>query len=157
MRRAAPVLLVVLGLLQIAGDLTGLDALKGVAAATGASPAPKVFSSVKGLETFASKFFIELRSPGSCLVHRVAVTAETYSRIRGPYNRRNVYGAAFAYAPLLPPAMRDAVMSYALCGSRPLLRELDVRDSPDEIPSIVIEPGPGSSFSGTTHFPAPCR
>ena len=41
------------------GDLLHLSALKGIAAATGASPAPKVFSAVKGLETFSTQYFVE--------------------------------------------------------------------------------------------------
>jgi hypothetical protein len=60
MSRAALFLLIV-GLLQMTGDLLILPALKAVAAATGASPAPKVFSSVQGLETFSSVFYLEWR------------------------------------------------------------------------------------------------
>ena len=65
MNRAA-VLLLVVGLLQMSGDLlerTGLKAvgrpLKGVGAATTASPAPKVFSAVRGLETYSTRFTLE--------------------------------------------------------------------------------------------------
>ena len=38
--------LLALGLLQIAGDATGLLPLKAIALATAASPAPRVFSTV---------------------------------------------------------------------------------------------------------------
>ena len=44
--------LVILGLTQMVADLTGLPAVRGLAAATLASPAPKVFSAVHGLETY---------------------------------------------------------------------------------------------------------
>ena len=40
-----------LAVLQMAADLCGLGALKALASATGASPAPRVFSAVRGLET----------------------------------------------------------------------------------------------------------
>ncbi len=151
---AAAVFLMLLGLAQMAGDLTGLPPLKGVAAATNASPAPKVFSSVRGLETYSTRFFLEW--PGGSL----EVTAEVYSRIRGPYNRRNVYGAALAYAPVLPAQMRDPVMRYALCGERRLLTEMGVDASTVRDPIAVrLEPVPGATLDPSlgTSFEAPCR
>jgi hypothetical protein len=124
------VILVVLGLSQIAGDLAGLPALKGIAAATGASPAPKVFSSVRGLETYSTRFFIEWNDPAG-KPNSLELTPKVYSRLLGPYNRRNVYGAVLAYGPLLStdPTTRpmfEAVARYGLCGDAPLLRELGV-------------------------------
>ena len=110
MSRAALFLLIV-GLLQMTGDLLRLPALKAVAAATGASPAPKVFSSVQGLETFSSTFYLEWRDRDG-VAHTVELTPELYSRVRGPYNRRNVFGAALAYAPILSadPRTRNQCM-----------------------------------------------
>ena len=58
MKWAGPLLLV-LGLLQMAGDVTGLDWLRGIGAASSASPAPRVFSAVDGLETYSTRFFLE--------------------------------------------------------------------------------------------------
>ena len=124
--------LVVLGLAQMAGDLLGILPLKGIAAATGASPAPKVFSAVQGLETYSARFFLDTGDG------RVEVTPELYSRLRGPYNRRNVYGAALAYGPVLPAALRDPVMRHALCGEAPLLRELGLRATAK--PAVIVEP-----------------
>jgi hypothetical protein len=151
MRNAlAGVFLLVLGLAQMAGDVLHIPALKGVAAATGASPAPKVFSAVQGLETYSTRFFLDLGDA------RVELTPEIYSRMRGPYNRRNVYGAALAYAPVLPPSLRDPVMRHALCGDAPLLREFGIM-RPARTPAIELEPLPGTSI-GTlkTRFEAPC-
>jgi hypothetical protein len=124
--------LVILGLLQMSGDLLEQyvnapigRAMKGVGAATTASPAPKVFSSVRGLETYSTRFYVEW-TDRTGVEHSLLLTPEIYGRIRGPYNRRNVYGAALAYAPVLPPSLRDPVMRYALCGEAPLLRELGI-------------------------------
>jgi hypothetical protein len=135
LERIGAALLIALALAQIIGDLTGVQAIEGVAAATGASPAPKVFSSAQGLETFSTRFFLEWPD------QRIEVTPEIYSRVRGPYNRRNVYGAALAYAPVLPGAMRSPVMRYALCGNAPLLRELtgDQTLSPSWV-EVSLEP-----------------
>ena len=148
MKRA--VFLVLLGCAQMAGDLLELLPLKAIAAATGASPAPKVFSAVRGLETYSTRFFLELGE------HRVELTPELSSRIRGPYNRRNVYGAALAYGPVLPAALRDPVMIHALCGEAPLLREMGLRAT--RTPAVELEPLPGTSLgSMQTRFEAPCR
>ncbi|HEY3305277.1 MAG TPA: hypothetical protein VGL70_17270, partial [Candidatus Binatia bacterium] len=89
MNRIGAALLLLLGLAQMAGDLAGLTALKGIAAATGASPAPKVFSAVKGLETYSTRFFIQWNDPAGAVLS-VQLTPNMYARLRGPYNRRNV-------------------------------------------------------------------
>jgi hypothetical protein len=135
--------LTALGLMQMAGDLTGLRALKGIAAASGASPAPKVFSAVQGLETYSTRFYLA----------GTEMTPAIYARIRGPYNRRNVYGAALAYAPVLPDELRTPVMTYALCGDAPLMRELGIEGKPE----VVLEPLEGTSLGDLpTRFVAPC-
>lgn len=144
--RLAAACLAVLGVAQMAGDLLGFVPLKAIAAATGASPAPKVFSAVQGLETYSTRFFLDLGH------ERVELTPELYARIRGPYNRRNVYGAALAYGPVLPPALRDPVMRHALCGQAPLLRELGL--SATATPAVVLEPLGGGR---TMRIEAPCR
>lgn len=153
-RIGAAVFLVLLGTAQMLGDVLGFLPLKAVAAATGASPAPKVFSAVQGLETYSTRFFLDLGD------RRVMLTPELYARIRGPYNRRNVYGAALAYGPVLPPALREPVMRYALCGDAPLLREMGLRASmsPRQRPAVELEPLPGTSLGKLqTRFEAPCR
>ena len=148
--------LVVLGCLQMAAELTGVVALKGIAAATNASPAPKVFSAVRGLETYSTRFFIEWRTPQGT-VERLELTPEAASRIRGPYNRRNVYGAALAFAPVLPATLRDPVMHAALCGERPLLSELGVDVRNVNAPVVVLEPLPGTTIGDLpTRIPAGC-
>jgi hypothetical protein len=149
----AAVFLVVLGLLQMTGDLLERyvwepagRALKGVGAATTVSPAPKVFSSVKGLETYSTRFYVEWTDRAG-VAHSLRITPELYARLRGPYNRRNVYGAALAYGPVLPDRLREPVMRYALCGDAPLLRELGI--DPAEIAGPVrirYEPLPGTDL-----------
>ena len=127
--RRAAIFLLVIGLLQMTGDLLGVAALRGIGAATAASPAPKVFSAVEGLETYSSTFFLECSGSSSWVAR---LTPEIYARLRGPYNRRNVYGAVLAYGPVLvsnPSTLPIflAVSRYALCGKSPLLDELNVQ------------------------------
>lgn len=106
------------------GDLTGLRALKGIGAASAASPLPKVFSDVAGLETFASEFVVLYTVRGR--ETELPITPDLYARLRGPYNRRNVYGAALSYAPRLPEPLWQSVYCYALASNGPLRRELGV-------------------------------
>ena len=140
-----------LGLAQMAGDLSGNRALRGLAAATTASPAPRVFSAVRGLETYSTRFVIEwAERDGSA--RSLELTPEVYQRLHGPYNRRNVYGAALAYGPVLvsDPATRpmfEAVLRRSVCGARPLLREIGVNVAPivGEV-RVRFEPRPGTDM-----------
>ena len=104
------IFLMVLGCLQMFGDLTGLKALKVLGLATNASPAPKVFCSAQGLETFSSEFVVIYE--GDAGLQHLPLTP--YLRMQGPYNRRNVYGAVLAYGPILPEDLRDPVLHYGL-------------------------------------------
>lgn len=128
--RAPVVALLTLGLLQMSADVLHSKPLKAVAAATAASPAPKVFSSVHGLETYSSRFFVEWTDQSGAF-HFVEINPERAAGMRGPYNRRNVYGAVLAYGPVMQtdPAVRpmfESVAHYALCGNAPLLQELGI-------------------------------
>jgi len=122
-RTAGAAALLLLGLSQMLGDVFSVRWLKGIGAASVAAPLPKVFSDVAGLETFASEFALEVESPRG--VVRREITPALYARLRGPYNRRNVYGAALSYAPRLPPALWQQVYCYAFASGGPLRRELE--------------------------------
>ena len=143
--------LLLLGLMQMTGDVLGLPALRAIGAATQASPAPKVFSAVQGLETYSTRFFLEWTEPPG-IVRSALLTPELYARLRGPYNRRNVFGAALAYGPVLVSndrtrPMFEAVARAALCGDAPLLRELGLATS--AVPGSVrirLDPLPGTDL-----------
>lgn len=140
--------LLVLGLLQIGAAALGAPRLRAAAAATGASPAPKVFTSAAGLETFSSRFVLEWEETDG-RVRTLPIGPERYARLAGPYLRRNAYGAAVAYGPVLADArptrpLLEAVMRHALCGEAPLLRELGL--GPDAVRRPVrlrVIPRPG--------------
>jgi hypothetical protein len=156
--RLAAGALVALGLLQMAGDVLRSPTLKGLAAATAASPAPRVFSTVKSYETFSGRFTVEWTGRDGRL-RTLALDPVVYARIRGPYNRRNVYGAIVAGAPLLTadPRLRpmfDAISRHAFCGEAPLLRELGVDPSGvARPPRLRIATPKGETFV----VEAPCR
>jgi len=139
-KRAA--LLLIVGLIQMSGDLLRLPFLKDLGAATGASPAPKVFCAVKGYEAYGTRFLLEWID-GRGELHSQPFSAETSGRLLGPYNRRNVYGAVLAYGPILPEELRAPVLTYALAGDAPVLREMGI--DPTNVRSVWVryEPLPG--------------
>ena len=113
-------LLVAVGTVQWLGDVLDVPALKRLGFASHASPAPRVFTSQAGFETFANRFHVVWHDEAGRVV-RTELTPERYDMLRGAYNRRNVYGAAFSYGPVLAhsPATREMYMTVlhrATCG-----------------------------------------
>ena len=116
-----------LGLSQIGGYLFDLKIFRGLGAALTMAPFPKVFSDVDGVETFASSFVLEY-SGDTNERHRMAITPEVYSKLKGPYNRRNVYGAALSYGPTpnFPAPLFNRVFEYGLIDPGPLREEFEM-------------------------------
>lgn len=156
----AAVGLTVLGLAQMAADVAGLPNLRGLAAATAASPAPKVFSAVQGLETYSSRFTLTW-TDGDGHAQSLELAPHVYARIRGPYNRRNAYGAVVAYGPVLAstPATRPlfaSVAKHALCGDAPLLRELGIDPTGMTALRLTVTPRPNTDPAMPLVLVAPC-
>lgn len=134
--------LVGLGCMQMTADVLGLPKLKALAAATQVSPAMKVFTAHEGYETHASRFTLQWRDGSGA--HELAITPAIYKGVKGPYNRRNVYGAALAYGPLLRERietrrMQESVMRYGLCDGGPLREELRLPADATDI-SVRVTP-----------------
>jgi hypothetical protein len=147
----AAVLILLLGVLQMVGDLFSVPELKGIGAASMASPAPKVFSSVKGLETFSTRIYLEWTGTDGS-EQSVEFDSDGYAKLQGPYNRRNIYGAALAYGPVLAQderarPMLKAVLAYALTGHAPLLHELGIDPRTVRMPmTLRYESLPGTNL-----------
>ena len=78
--------------------------------------APKVFSAVQGLETYSTAFHLDWRAADGA-PRSVQLTSGMYAHLRGPYNRRNVYGAVLAFGPVMStnPATAPMFRSVAIC------------------------------------------
>lgn len=127
---AVAAVLVAVGCAQMVGDVLGIPFLKALGAATGASPAPKVFTAQEGFETYANRFFLEWQDAAGKR-QALELTPDVYSSFRGPYNRRNVYGAVLSYAPVLDanPLTRPmfrTVLARSFCAASPVLTEIGV-------------------------------
>lgn len=124
------VFLIAVGCMQMIGDVLRMPVVKAIGAATGSSPAPKVFTAQDGFETYANRFYLEWQD-ASGAKKSLELTPEVYASLTGPYNRRNVYGAVFSYAPVLDanPLTRPmfrTVLERAFCGSRPAVEEIGI-------------------------------
>ncbi len=122
--------LIFLGSLQMIGEELHLSRLKGFAAATQVAPNMKVFTAHEGYETHAAGFSLHWQD-ASGASQSLDLNPATYSRVTGPYNRRNIYGAALAYGPLLrrdprTRALQESVMHFAFCTPGILGEELGV-------------------------------
>lgn len=124
-RNRLALLVLGLGLLQMVGHFCGSREMRGLGLATGFAPYPKVFCEVDGYEAFAARFeLVGKHADGS--PWQGEIDPARYARLAGPYNRRNVYGAALAFAPRLPGELRDGVIARALHPDSTLRRELDI-------------------------------
>lgn len=108
--------LLLLGFTQIVGWLLNWKALAAIGFMSNAAPLPLVFSQYRGIEPFSSAYSLRFEDPAG-RIESVAVTPEHYALLEGPYNLRNVYGAAFAFGARLETEEERqlwlAIMRYA--------------------------------------------
>lgn len=139
--------LLTIGIVQMGADVCGLKKLKGLSSAWGASPCPKVFTSVNGLETFSSRYFLSWKNKNQER-QQIEITKNLAKNLKGPYNRRNVYGAMLSYGPILKnlettKVAYTSITDYALKNQKVLLHELglDEREISNDIELIVLQKG----------------
>jgi hypothetical protein len=138
--------LLAVGSLQMLGYLAGSKILRGLGLASGVAPFPKVFCAADGYEAFAASFALRgILEDGSTWSR--SLDAEWYSKLQGPYNRRNVYGATLAFAPRLPVDLRQSLLREALRPGSSLRAELEIPEDVRDL-KIVITPRPGETGSG---------
>lgn len=135
-RTVAIIALGAVGLFQMVGDVIGNKALKGIGACLVASPFPKVFSDVKGLETFASDFKLVYQLPDGSETS-LAITPQLYQQLGGPYNRRNVYGAALSYAPRMPQPLWESVFCFGLKPGGTMRREFGIPEEATRLRVLI--------------------
>lgn len=100
------------------------------------SPLPIVFTEVRGVETFTNDFFLSWKNDQGKM-EQLKITPELYSKFKGPYNRRNIYGAAISYGPILPEKLWKPILTYGLCNDI-LKDELNIPVTKNDF-SILIQ------------------
>lgn len=151
-RNRAAIAILFIGFFQMAGYAFKIPVLRGLGLASGVSPFPKVFSEADGYEAFAASFKITgIEENGKAWSRNL--DAEWYSDIAGPYNRRNVYGAALAFAPRLSEDLRSEILDKALEPGSRLRAELRIPPNLRDL-KIHITPRTGEEHGPWT-FPEP--
>jgi hypothetical protein len=131
---AAALLITLVACSAMLGDILHLLPLKCVGAASAFAPFPKVFCDNQGLEGFASEFTLTAERANGAVTN-IILTPEIYSRLKGPYNRRNVYGAALSFGPKLPPELWRSVFDYGFGPAGTLRQELGL---PDDTTNVCV-------------------
>ena len=86
------------------------------------------------MEGWAAEFTIVCESAEGRIA--IPITPELYSQLAGPYNRRNVYGAALAGGPKLPRPMWEAVFRHGFGPGGPLRAEFGL---PPDATNVCVE------------------
>lgn len=99
-------LVFVIGMMSMIGFMFEFPALRAIGFMTGASPLPLVFSAYNGKETFSNNFTLVVETSGTVNNDYIPSVMKTYnfnfdnklySKLEGPYNRKNMYGAMFSH------------------------------------------------------------
>jgi len=135
------ILLLLLGSLNLIGYLFFSPTLQAIAFASASSPLPFVFSAYEGVETYSLKY-------SSILINNETVVDlyDAYSKIDGPYNLRNVYGAMFTYGPLFKNEkfiqLRQNILYWGICKRKIVPFPFDIHNA-----STIIRSVDGREFS----------
>ncbi len=148
------IIFLALGLTRMTGYFLDSKILQGIGAASGIAPFTKVFSETDGYEAFTASFCLRGRTAEGG-VQEIALTPERYARLRGPYQRRNVYGAALVFAPRLPERLRESLHARALLPGSVLREELGI-PSDWVAAELVVRPREGSADTSFT-YSIPCQ
>lgn len=124
----AAIVLTLFATIKVIADIFGFQQLSAVAAVTNVAPAMKVFTAHKGYETYSSRFELSVDFDDGQTI-TLELKPENYAGLKGPYNRRNVYGALIAYGPVLVKSpvtqpMWNEMAKRAFCGDVSVLSEL---------------------------------
>lgn len=118
-------ILLAIGCLQPTGYLFNLPQLRGLGIVSVASPLPLVFSSYNGVETFSTSFSIKLTTINNQTIE-LPLDSELYAQIKGPYNRRNIYGVVFSHGPFFDRSeliqLRDQILKFGVCQVGPTVK-----------------------------------
>lgn len=149
-------ILIFLATIKVIASLLGLEQVSAVASMSNLSPAMKVFTAHKGYETYSSTFHIEALYQDGLTVKKT-LTPKLYSHLEGAYNRRNVYGALIAYAPLLvtnthTKALYKQMSHRAFCKEEHILKELNFKHN-NPIKTIILSYTLAPSIKQTFDYP----
>ena len=123
------IVLIIIGCLHTVGHIKNSKTMKGLAFTTVASPLPLVFSAYNGVETFSTSFEFELLFNNGTIINKT-IDNKLYGKLKGAYNRRNMYGVIFSHGPFfnMPNQikMRDQTLHWGSCNQGRLMDEFGI-------------------------------
>jgi len=129
--RLAISLILLLGLLGTIGHVSNNTSLKGIAFTTVASPLPLVFSHYNSIETFSTKFDLNVTLNDDTNII-MKLDNNLYGKLKGPYNLRNAYGVIFSHGPFFDNRqsilLRQSVLRHGICNGGQLARDFGFDD-----------------------------
>ncbi|MEO6219989.1 MAG: hypothetical protein ABIO81_06140 [Ginsengibacter sp.] len=108
------ILLIAIGCLQFVGYILKKPALRGLGIAYGIAPLPTVFSTINGVEGFATAHTIHFIDDEN-KPRKVNLNQHLFSRFKGHYFLKQAYSIFLAYPHVLKPCMVEEGLKYALC------------------------------------------
>lgn len=146
------IVLIGVGMLRVLGHLSGLFPFSILGLQYGSSPLPLVFSRVRGIDTYARRFAIEIRwADGRS--QRILGDPQLVQRLGGPFTRYKVYIDELAYADLSPVRRSHAVLVHAFCNAGPMAQSLGIDDA---IASVRLELWNVGSSDPPSRYDARC-
>ena len=133
-------LLIIIGTLHTFGHVNNLPKVKGLAFATVASPLPLVFSAYNGIETFSTNFELDMTLVNGTHIKKL-MDNKLYGNLKGPYNRKNVYGVVFSHGPFFNVKnsliMREQILQHGLCSPGELAHEFGIFDKLKNVDILI--------------------
>lgn len=111
-------LLLLLGSMNMIGYIFDSNNMKNIAYISTSSPLPFVFTSYNDVETFSLHHELNLEYKNGTN-SAILLDHKLYSKLKGPYNRRNVIGAAFSHGAFFTDKrmleIRDQIFYWGFC------------------------------------------
>lgn len=140
-RRFLMYLLSLWGILNSIGYITHFDSIKPLGFVSVSSPLPLVFSAYNGVETYSTKFDVEIKYQNQTIIN-TELDQPKYNLMTGAYNRRNIYGAIFSHGAFFDdPKMieiRQQILNYAICYPGKIIDEMKLSGNVQYIKIDII-------------------
>ncbi len=133
------VLFIILSCASAIGYVANSDSIRGIGFASATSPLPFVFSAYNGEETFSTIFELDIILKNGSHINQ-QIDNKLYGKLKGPYNRKNVYGAIFSHGVFFDKEnlinIRQQILEWGFCGGF-LSREFGI-DEPIKTATISV-------------------
>lgn len=119
-------LLIFLGLLQISGFILGNKSMYNLGSVITASPFPKIFDKIDGLEYWSQKYSLKLNYKNGNSIN-LPITSDTFSKIEGNHLIKITYALSFSLYPTRRKKNKR-ILLLGICDGGPLARNFSLKE-----------------------------